>query len=367
MISEETYHSLIGQIYDAPLSGKWAPVLDNILDALNANKAFFFLQRLTENLPVIVNMQCNFSFPNEALLEYQTRPLEDPLYHVTKTITQGDALNINDFMNMKDHEGTEYFNSVLKPMRSYYAMAGILKRDGKYESPFAVARWKDQAPFNNDELDLMKKLTTHMGRALDIFLDLQMYRNKSLKISALLESQDSAQFLCDEFGRILHSNLMASKYLSGYHHIFSLDNILTIENIVLNKRLKTLIKHCSFMSFNEIETQETLSIQANNQYSALITVSPFNQLNESNSEREKRCFVTIKLRQEPDIDSFQQAFKLTGAETNLIKGLSRSCKLSTLAEELGKSHQTLRNQMQSIYRKCGVDSQISLMAKLQLF
>ncbi len=367
MISQETYNAIITQVYEAPLSGEWAGVLNNVIDVLDANKAFFFLQDLAQDAPILVNMQCAFDFPESALVEYQSRPLEDPLYHVTKTICQGDALNINNFISIEQHEDSEYFNSVLRPMRSYYAMAGILRRDGIYESPFAVARWKDQQPFNDEELRLMKRLTTHLSRAMGIYIDLQMYRKQNFTLSGLLNGQDSAQFVCSESGTIVFSNSYAADYLAEYDDIFSLDDVLTLKDYGLNETLKKLMKHCANLSVKEIETQESITLNDRSHKTALIAVSPFTARTQHLKEAKRLCLVTVKLKKTYDLDCFQQSFGLTEAEIALVGEISKSRKMSTLAKQMGKSHQTLRNQMQSIYKKCDVDSQIGFMMKLNLF
>lgn len=53
----------IGEIYDAALTSQWGDVLDKLIDVTQSNKAFFFLQKLTDEQPLIMEFKTNFEYP----------------------------------------------------------------------------------------------------------------------------------------------------------------------------------------------------------------------------------------------------------------------------------------------------------------
>lgn len=62
----------------------------------------------------------------------------------------------------------------------------------------------------------------------------------------------------------------------------------------------------------------------------------------------------------PDVDAFALRYRLTSAESELVRGLIESGSLKRVAQQRRKSYNTLRAQLQSVFMKTGTRSQVDL-------
>jgi len=128
----------ISEIYQAAMTSNWGHVLNQLIDITQSNKAFFFLQKLDVEHPLIMEIKCNFEYPPNTLLEYQSRPFDDPLYQGMRWGIEGDPYNLNQLIDIESHIGSDFYDNIYLPMKTHYSLAGVLCRDEKYESVFAV-------------------------------------------------------------------------------------------------------------------------------------------------------------------------------------------------------------------------------------
>jgi len=85
----------IGEIHYAGHTSQWHPLLNKLIDITQSNKAFFLLQGLGNQQPLIMELQANFECPESALLDYRSRPFKCPSYQITKYLTAGRGFWIN--------------------------------------------------------------------------------------------------------------------------------------------------------------------------------------------------------------------------------------------------------------------------------
>ena len=81
----------ISEIYHAGHTAKWHPVLNQLIDIPQSNEAFFLLEELGNQQPLIIGLQANFEYSQSALLDYQNRPFACPTYQITKHLTAGES------------------------------------------------------------------------------------------------------------------------------------------------------------------------------------------------------------------------------------------------------------------------------------
>jgi hypothetical protein len=81
--------AFIGKIYHAGHTSQSHPILNRLIDITQSNKAFFLLQGLGNQQPLIMELQANVECPGSALLDYRSRPFNCPHYQITKYLTAG--------------------------------------------------------------------------------------------------------------------------------------------------------------------------------------------------------------------------------------------------------------------------------------
>jgi len=361
----------IGEIYDAALTGNWSEVLDKFIDITQSNKAFFFLQKLDSVQPLILEIKTNFEHSQQAVIEYQSRIEEDPFYSMTKMIPEGEFVNYNDYVDISQHENTEYYKTILKPMKSHYILAGILCRDGIHESCFVINRGNDQFAYSVEDTNLVKLITPHFSRAMHIFKELRLYRNYANISKCILDNEDKAILVCDESSRIIISNEYANHKLLSPCNVVLEKEKLKLSSKDNQQQLERYISQCTKLAFSDIGTQETLTIEGNTiegtSESILITVSPLQNKNSFNNIDIPCCVVTINFQHQLDWNSLQKEFVLTPKELQLLKAIYTKKRLFELTSVFNVSYNTLRTHLQTIFRKTGVNSQTELMVKINLF
>ncbi len=365
-ISNSDYSALISSIYDAVHSGDWAKPMNHIIDATQSNKAFFFMQDLAKSdEPVWLEWHTNFDCPQQALLEYHSRPFEDPFYSVNRLVTEGESININEHIEFDTYRETDYYRDVFEPMKVHHALSGCLIRDGKHESAWATNRAKDDPPYSLEDMNLITLITPHLSRALQLHINMQARKTYASLGQRILEQTNKGLIVCDVGGRVKHKNDFAVDLLDRLEGISLEGDRIELEESSENDRLKKYIEQCASYSFGGMSIQETISLTGPED--AVITVTPLRR-NEGNEQDELNlALVSIVLLASLKWDSVSQAFELTPRETQLLQAIYRKRKLNELTDEFGVTYNTLRSHLQNIFKKTHVNSQTELMVKLGLF
>lgn len=358
---------MIGDIYDSALSSDWDDFLGRLIDVTQSNKAFFFLQNFNEKTPLFIEFKANFQFPNQALLDYQNRPFDDPFYNVTKSCIEGEAFYCNKLLDISEYKRSEYYRSILKPMQSYWIMGGTLCRDGVYESSFAINRGENDIAYSEKDFNLIRLITPHLSRALHIYRELRLYKQYADISKSILDQQDKAIVVCDENGRVVIANEFANENLTNKAPIYFHQDKLLIPISAYQKRLEQLIKLCCSLSYRDIGTQESLAIDTIDGDNVLVMVAPLRVKHAFVDIDRPSCLVTVTFQKQLKWEVLLKEFGLTPKELQLLKGLYAKKRLYELNDSLGVSYNTLRVHLKSIFKKIQVNSQAELMVKINLF
>lgn len=358
---------LIGEVYEAALTGDWSQVLDLIIHATQSNKAFLFLQKVSDPKPLLLEFKTNFDYPAEVLNDYQNRTFEDPFYQISKNATEGETLNLNAQLDIIQYKGTYFYDNIIEPMRSHQVLAGILIRDGEHESLFVINRSLSDPDYDQQDLNLIQLLTPHMMRAIQTFKVLQLYKDYTNIVKSILDQTDKGIIVCDREGTILLSNKFANENLASCAVLDLTSGKILLTEQADNKRLKNYIKQCSVLAFKGIGVQESIFIDTSEHEMVVISVSPLKHKKNSSEFEQACCFVTITLQQTLNWNIFSKEYGLTNRESQLVQAIYSKKKLNDLIGVFNISYNTLRTHLQSVFRKVEVNSQTELMIKINMF
>jgi len=366
-ISNSELSALIGNIYEGSLTGEWQNVLHTFMDYTSSNKAFFFLQKLEENTPLILELATDFDIPPEALVYYQDHPLEDPCHQTTSLLTEGESHYCNEYVNLDKHKEGEYYKKVFEPMKAYHVLVGVLCRDGLHESVFAINRDEHEPAYSLQEKNLFELITPHFSRAMHIFKELRLYKNYASISKSILDQQDKAILVCDANGTVVIQNDYAERELVLPSLITLVNSQINIAGPVYQQRLQYFIEQCANLAYKDIGVQETLVIEQKGADSILITVSPLLNKNTFNDIDVPCCLVTINYQHQVNWNNVKCEFELTPKEMQLLKAIYAKQKLNDLTTVFNVTYNTLRTHLQSIFKKAEVNSQTELLVKLNMF
>jgi DNA-binding CsgD family transcriptional regulator len=366
-LSSDELLEFIGEIYHAGLTGQWQAVLTKLIDSTQSNKAFFFLKKLDSEQSLIMELQTTFEYSQSALLDYQSRPFEGPGYQITKYLTEGESTYVNKHIDMSLHRDSSFFLEICRPLRVFHSIVGILCRDAQYESLIVINRDEDEQPYLPQEEELFRLITPHFSRAMYIFKELRLYKNYSNISKSILDQQDKAIIVCDANGRIMLANGVAYERLDEKCPVTLADNKVVIKDINHQHRLMFFIKQCANLAYTDIGVQETIILDGGHNENILLTISPLINQNVFNDLEVPCCMVTAKFQQQQDWLKISVHFSLTPKEMRLLQALYAKQKMTKLAEIYHVSYNTLRTQLQAIFKKVAVNSQTELMIKLSQF
>lgn len=366
LTSIDELSTFIGKIYDASLNNNWVGILEELREKTQSNKAFIVLQKYGCPKPLILEFSMNFDYDQKVLQDYYSRAFEDPLYLVLKDMSEGECNDLSKLININDIVRSDYYQQIFIPMKSHYAMTGILIRDSEYDGFFAVNRGPTEPPYGQSDLAFLELITPHLSRAFHIYKSLQLYKQYSAINKSILDQTDKGILVCDENNQILLANDSANLEIQHAADMKVIGSQLTLNIAAFNKRLHHCIKQCALLP-NGIDTQESIMLDRANGDSLLITISPLNR-KMSFVDFDYPC-VLVTLNKQSAIRwlAVKQEYALTKKEIALVKSLSLKKKLNELSVENRVSYNTLRTHLQSIFRKMSINSQAELMVTLGMF
>ena len=367
LLSYVELSDLIEQIYAATLTRCWDDFLERMIDVTQSNKAFFLLQKLCEPQPALLNLKINFDYDPDVLRDYYRRPEQDPLYQLIKDFPEGEVIYCNEHVNVDDYAGTEYFQSIYKPMRTYHALGSILLRDGVHDSNFIINRGPTDAPYTEQDKQLLKILTPHLSQAVRIFNVLQLQRAYIDLNQSIMNQTEYAIFVCDGFAEVLLKNTAAECLLSSDSLLVLHNNILQLTDSVTAARFQHYVKSSASYADYNICCKEALVIDRPDGTTVTISIMPLRGCDDFTRLAQRVCLVTVCFSHQLDWAVLNREYHLTSAESRLLQALYRKKKLSQLSLEFKLSYNTLRSQLQSIFHKLQVNSQTELMVKLNSF
>lgn len=368
-ISTIEFSELVEDIYSAALTTDWSSALNRIMEITHSNKAFFFLENVTDNELVFMEFYTTFDYSSQVLLDYKSRTLEDPFYQVTKIVPEGGFVYCNEHIDINEISNTEYYKNIFVPLKSHFALAGVMCRDSKYESALAITRGSEQLAYNKEDCNFFGLLVPHLSKAIHIQKELSIHRNYGKLTKSIMDQDSKAILVCDSNGNILLKNKTADEELTTTHSLELTNKKLILKEEILQLQLNYYINECANLSYNNISMQESIIIEDKLGIgpNILIVISPIVRNNDFVDISLPCCLITITFQKLLNWKNICESYNLTPKELELLQALYSKKKLIALTCELNVSYNTLKNHLQSIFRKLEVNSQAELLIKISIY
>jgi len=357
---------LIEDIYNAALTNNWSPILKNIIKYTHSNKAFIFLQDVNNKKPLFMKFEANFDYDYNLLTEDQFNKFYSPFDQAKKDAVEGEYFSVDDLIGLSTYRNNKSDQDFFIPFKPHHCLAGVLIRDGQYESVYAISRAASDINYDTKDLNLIKVLTPHLSRSMHIYKTLKLYNDLASISKSILDQSDKALVVCDSDANIIIANKLAYEKSDNSTVINFEGTKIYILNNVYNKMLHHYIKECCALSVVGAGIAESILMEEGKE-SVLITVIPLKNNNNFNFIDVPCCLVTINFQEIIDWNIINKEFGLSKKELVLLKSIFAKKKLNELTSSFGVTYNTLRTHLQAIFRKTGVNSQTELLIKLNLF
>lgn len=214
-ITEATFHTLVGQIYDAAYDPtRWPDFLHSIARALEGRGTLIFQHNFEtregntthDGTPLTVAVGFDPAFL-KSYDEYYSRvnvwAMNEPELKTARALT-GSMLFPD-----RNLSKTEFYTDWLRPQDYFRVIGGVVMRDDPWSTHFSSCRGRREGDFTPEQVQLYQDLLPHLARAIGIrgrFAYLQQLSDSSL---ALLDAAPAAVLLLDRRSRVLHGNTAA--------------------------------------------------------------------------------------------------------------------------------------------------------------
>lgn len=374
---DQYYDELVQLIYDIPLKDQgwrnFSQRLNALLGASNMHLLAMDFRKQTISHSQAVGIVSEEQFSN-AEVQYLHYPVEaDPRW--------GDFLNperkgwyqCHHYLDDDIIENNVIFQNVLLPIHIRYTAAHTLIFDESLCVLWGINTSKERQPLDGIELAFLDRLLVHLQSVVQIQRSLFEYSSKAIMGYALIDKLSQPITLLQLSGDVSHYNVAMKNLLQNYNNVMIQNNRLILPMPYLNQ-LHEKLQHLEYLhrlqqlSVDQKIEDSCIKILCKNGEIIYIFMSLLV------SEQEIKAFgirpqvmLTFYVpKQEMSIDThlLNVAFGLTSAESKVALQLLEGYLPKDIAVKNDVNYDTIRKQIQSIFRKTSTNKQSELVKLL---
>lgn len=347
----------IGLIYDAALDpAQWEAALAALASLFGARICHFFgYDRALERL----SFSCAGGDCDETLeaLYADHYAAIDPRRVLLDATAPGAVLPCHRYFDDAFVARDETFQDFMLPHDLHYtAVTRLNPREGDVDLLFGVVRAPREGRFDTETCRLLRqRVVPHLARAARIHHKLLTERREKARLLDTIHALDWAALVIEHNGRIVGMNRAAERLLIAG------DGVSAVAGRLVASRADDAVALARAVAGAATATVLTIR-RAPPRNPFWLTAIPLGARAAGNigHARPAVALFIAETRHEPPQDRFARAFGLTPAEARLACGLVAGKTLEVLAAEHGVARNTLRVQMQSVFRKTGAARQAEL-------
>ncbi|MDE4038309.1 LuxR C-terminal-related transcriptional regulator [Acinetobacter pittii] len=368
-VEQENY--IIGLIYDAALQPElWEKVLEEIakytqsktanftaIDQLNPKSDFVY----TYHIPIGV-MECY----EEDKINVIDMKLHGPIL-LNSGIGTPTFVDWSHYAEMQGTDEFIFYQKCLEPTGISYAN-GMLLDAGKYHwAVLAVHRESNMGTYSEDELNVLKRFSTHLRRALQIHKQFSFVQQKNQQFYQILDCLKIGVIILNQDHSLHYSNRAAQKIFEK-STLLSLDKQSCLKTLLpFQERLEQLIKNTFSKSIVSEKCGGVIGLYSQDrEQTMMLTVAPLSQLDKSYpvslrdqhvalflTEQHKMCYLAT--------DFIKTFYKLSKRELQICELFVNGLDFKEISETCGITISSVRTYFKQIFAKTGCNSQVELM------
>lgn len=261
-------------------------------------------------------------------------------------------------------QGGPVYNSWIEPMG--FQDVAIARVPSEHSTTgMAFYRTPEQGHFSHQELQQFDRLVPHIARALQLHCELVQQHDIG-DLQGWLSLIKVPVLLFDENFQCRDQNAAARALFAAQKDIQLSKGFLEFEDASVTNRVNFEIVRTIKAALGQLDNKMTrLELMVNGEPLNLFFL-PVEDAGESEvTSAGALVFIHQQSGQaELDLSGLKSGFGLTEAELALCSKLIRGLSLAEIAEQQGKSRETVRTQPKSIFAKTGINSQAELVASL---
>ena len=363
---EQSRLNLIERLYHTLGDEKaWAPALQELSAFVGGHAVFHMASNPARN---VITAADAVGVSAEMVREFEMHYAEKEI-RIAPAIRYGVGVPLFDWqlVPLDEIRRSELYNAFLVPHDVPYLMGAWLKKTPTNCASFSFQRHLRAGPFTHLEADRFLSIAPHLLRVYEARQLLAQARATRFAYRELLDSLPFGIILLDRDGRMLDATTLAEQVLRENTLLGCLDGrvraIHQSEHLLLEGAIDTICKS------NGSTMSATVHLRSRGQRCLTVFVLPVPRYSLGVLETHARCMLLIldsRVKLRARVETVRQALELTHAEAALAVELFRSPTLRDAAPALGRSYNTCKTQLKSIYAKLHVNSHVELAHKIML-
>ncbi|RKG32830.1 helix-turn-helix transcriptional regulator [Acinetobacter tianfuensis] len=378
----ELESKLIGMIYDAALDrAQWPDVLEEVVRYTGSKTAIFvFLDQLNPEHDFIYSHQ----IPDVSMAAYQEECIKiiDMRLHAPLWQQAGVGgvvhMNLSDYaLKPPDSDEFIFYDRCLKPTGVFYISA-VLLDTGQY-------RWgvlglhRASCKYEQRELDILRRIGTHLRRALQIYRQLSLVQQHNQDLYRLLDCLKLGVMLIDQDSRLIYTNQSAQNVIEK-SKLIKIDQSNRIKiskehQIKLNQYIQSALFFDQAKSnLNQTDSSSVGGVMAlidqTSEQKLMLSIVPCakilqqNKMGEPASQRVVIFMTETNQYSELATVFLKNSYMLSSREIQVCELFVNGLNLEEIAEQKGLALSSVRTYLKQIYAKTKCNSQADLMKLL---
>lgn len=355
---QHDYHELIGLIYDAVTAEQgFFPFLRRFIDIFQGHSASFAIYNTAENALLGA---WTVNIPEQALEFYSEHVSHrDVLVERAMSFYQrGECRFVASNLDLgPDVQRLRHETRAEEWLESYGASepaGAVAYMEGHYLNFFGIQRSADQPTFSYEELRVFDGFLPHLHRAVDLYTRLMQKRCEPAVERLVLERVNRGIIICDASFRVVFQNAKADEILGRNVGLWINDEgMLAANGSESARRFAILLSLAVEASIARQGLDDQVLSLAHGRQRITLVVSPMLSGAGSGSSAQGALVTLHDLSWSPEIkeDLLQNLFDLTDAEVAVASDLLHGQSLSDIAHTSGRSRETVKYHLKSIFRK----------------
>ena len=365
-------HAVVQQLYEAATGGVcWNVALEGVHAAMAVSASqLFIIDKSNGQLALADNSDAS---PPDAMLDYiREYHRIDPHVAYAATLPVGEVLHTAAVFDRAQYADHPYYREMWAAHNVREVLGAKVAETTGHVAMFGVTRCYDLPPFTDDDVEMMRRYTSHLVAALQISNHLQHMQNDAVVGHGLMQASGRPMLLLDPARVVVSTNDLGRELIERR-------DLFTLRGATLE---------CLRASSAKLLDEALASIQRSREASSSGVTGKRIGVRLAGADGQVRLCSLWDLQPESTMAAFGARpailltvthprvignvdpmwlgalFELSPAEVRVAAGLMRGDGLSEIAIDLRLSINTVRSQLKSISAKTRTHRQADLVALL---
>ena len=259
-------------------------------------------------------------------------------------------------------ERSEFFQDFLIPGGCRFLLGTRLGSYDGLDVFLGMHRAPGQPAFDTPQIELVERLTGHLQRAVQIWLQTEDLRNRVQLGTQALDAMELGVMAVGVAGRLFHANRRAEAFLRSGDTLKLKADVLTAVADADGRRLQFALTEAG--ATRRSQSVYLVAPQSSSALGCSVTIMPLpygSSLSQVLDRAELLVLVSHRGRRRTlTIRQLEQLFSLTPAEARLAKAVTEGVSLDAYAQSNNVSITTVKSQLRSVFSKTGTHRQAEL-------